>query len=115
MDLCGFDVDVLWMLCGVYVDDDGFDVDVLWLMWIHNVEFPHVHIYTFDSVDDVDLMWMFCGCCVEFMWMMWMFCGCCVELMWMMWIRCGCFVADVDPQCGVSTRPHLHIRQWMWI
>ena len=53
-------------------------------MWIHNVEFPHVHIYTFDSVDDVEFE---CGCCVEFM------CG-------FMWIRCGCFVDVVWSLCG---------------
>ena len=41
------------------------NVDVLWLMWIHNVDVPHVHIYTFDSVDGVDSMWMFRGAYVD--------------------------------------------------
>ena len=29
----------------------------------------------------------------------------------LMCMQCGGYVDDVDPQCGVSTCPHLHIRQ----
>ena len=46
------DVDFMCMLCGADVDDVDFMciyVELVWMMWIHNVEFPHVHIYTLDE------------------------------------------------------------------
>ena len=46
-------------------------------------------------MDDVDFMCMLCGGDVDDM-----------DLMYML---CGGDVDDVDPQCGVSTCPHLHI------
>ena len=71
------------------------------------------------------MMWTLCVCYVEVMWMMWtsMLCGADVDLMCMlcgaddvddvdlMCISCGGDVDDVDPQCGVSTCPQLHIGQ----
>ena len=33
---------MIWRLCVCYVD-------VMWMIWIHTVEFPHVHIYILDE------------------------------------------------------------------
>ena len=33
---------MIWRLCVCYVDD-------MWMIWIHIVEFPHVHIYILDE------------------------------------------------------------------
>ena len=81
-------------------------MDVLWLMWIHNVEFPHVHIYTFDSVDDVDSMWMLCGAYVDDVDSMWMLCGAYVDDVDSMWMFCGSTCGSTMWSFHTSTSTH---------
>ena len=43
------DMDFMCMLCGAYVDDVTVCVCYVEMMWIHNVEFPNVSIYTLEE------------------------------------------------------------------